>query len=790
VVRGRLRLVAGAAQAALLAPVLAPTAASAQAGAPPSSAAAPAAPGTEAAETASPQRSGGLVIITGQRLGTLPTTLPTTVEGIGGAEIQVRINATDSEDALKYLPSLLVRKRYIGDYNHAVLSSRASGTGNSARSMVYADGILLSNYLGNGAGFTPRWGLVTPEEIERVDVLYGPFSAAYPGNSVGAVVDYVTRMPRRFEAHVKLGGYVQPFELYNTKDTYTGWQASASLGDRLSVGSGGFAWWVNVNRLDSQGQPLTFATKAATTAAVGTPVVGAVAGVDRFNTPWWIIGAATQYHTVQDHAKAKLAWDDGTGALRLAYTLGWWNNRAVGQSQSYLTRTSDGSPFFSGVAAFGGSNYTVAATDFNQTRDALTHWMHGFTAGGRVNEAFGWDFSASLYDYGEDKSRTPTIAKPAADTGGAGRITDLKDTGWHTLALKGRWKASAEHGLEFGVQHDRYQWRQRVDNAADWIGGAATTPVNNFEGNTSLTSVYGQDTWALPGELKAVLGLRVEQWQAFNGLRSTGTAAPVLFQERREHWVSPKAALGWQVREDWSLKVSTGRAVRAPTVGELFQGNAGTDPVTNPGLKPEKSWTSELSSEWSFGGSRRLRTTLFREGTTDALYSQAIAGTVPIVNSVQNIDRIRTWGLENAFEADDLFVKGLGLQASLTYADSKIVANSSYVSVPGDTVGKQQPRVPKWRASALATWRVQEGLSASYGLRYGSTQYGTLNNSDVNGFAYLAFSKYYTTDLRLHWKIDRQWSAAFGIDNLNNYQYWNFHPYPQRTYSAEVRFDL
>jgi hypothetical protein len=82
-------------------------------------------------------------------------------------EIERDINATDAEDALKYLPSLLVRKRYIGDYNHAVLSTRASGTGNSARSMVYADGILLSNYLGNGATFAPRWGMVSPEEIER-----------------------------------------------------------------------------------------------------------------------------------------------------------------------------------------------------------------------------------------------------------------------------------------------------------------------------------------------------------------------------------------------------------------------------------------------------------------------------------------------------------------------------------------------------------------------------------------------------------------------------------------------
>jgi iron complex outermembrane recepter protein len=254
--------------------------------------------------------------------------------------------------------------------------------------------------------------------------------------------------------------------------------------------------------------------------------------------------------------------------------------------------------------------------------------------------------------------------------------------------------------------------------------------------------------------------------------------------------LSPKAALGFQVHEGWALKLSTGRAVRVPTVGELFQGNAGTDAVTNPALKPEKSWTTEFSSELTLAGTQRLRNTLFHEATTDALYSQAIAGTTPIVNSVQNIDRIRTIGLETAYDAPDLFVRGLDLQGSLTYADSVIKANSSYVVTPGDTIGKQQPRVPKWRASLLLSYRLTDALTGSFGARYGSSQYGQLNNSDVNGFAYQGFSKYVTTDVRLHWKINRQWSAAVGIDNLNNYPYWNFHPYPQRSYSAELRFDL
>jgi iron complex outermembrane receptor protein len=99
-----------------------------------------------------PAKSLGVVTVTGGQPTSLPTQIPTTMEGIDREQIERSINATDSEDALKYLPSLLVRKRYIGDYNHAILSSRASGTGNSARSLVYADGILLSNLLGNGVG--------------------------------------------------------------------------------------------------------------------------------------------------------------------------------------------------------------------------------------------------------------------------------------------------------------------------------------------------------------------------------------------------------------------------------------------------------------------------------------------------------------------------------------------------------------------------------------------------------------------------------------------------------------
>jgi iron complex outermembrane receptor protein len=747
--------------------------------------------GAFAQETADAQaKTLGTVIITGGRPTSLPTQIPTTIEGISAQQIEQTINASDSEDALKYFPSLLVRKRYIGDYNHAVLSTRASGTGNSARSMVYADGILLSNYLGNGAGFTPRWGMVTPEEIERVDVLYGPFSAAYAGNSVGAVVDYVTRMPTKFEAHVKLGYATQKFDLYSTSERDAGKQASASVGNR----SGKFAWWFNVNRLDSTGQPLVFASRMLSdgvTPTAGTPVVtGAIADKNNKGQDWWLLGTTTSYHTVQDHAKLKLAYDL-TPTMRASYTLGWWKNDTDGGASSYL-RDTTGNPVYAGNVVIGGRQFNLNSPSlaFAPNLNALEHVMHGLSVKTNSKGVFDWEVAASLYDYNKDTLRAPTATLPAALVGGAGRITDMDGTGWHTLNLRGTWRpAGVDRGvgaqvIDFGYQQDGYRLRTLVSSTNDWINGTASARFTAFNGNTALKSLFAQDTWTITQDWKTTLGGRYERWSAFGG-ELGNTASIVQFgQERNEAHFSPKAALAYQVNHDWVVKASTGRAVRMPTVGELYQGSINGNSIVNtdPNLKPEKSWTSELSAEHTtYNGT--LRATLFFERTRDALYSQALTATA---STVQNVDAIRTNGLELSWQAADLGIKGLDLNSSATFTDSIITANANFPA----SVGKQQPRVPKWRATTVASYKQNDRLSYTVAARYSGVQYGQLDNSDTNGFSYLGFSKFFVVDARVRIKLDKQWSAALGIDNLNNYKYWAFHPYTQRTLVAELKFDL
>jgi iron complex outermembrane receptor protein len=763
------------------------------------------APSAGSASAEAPVKSLGVVTITSNAPTSLPTQIPTTIEGITREQIEQTINATDSEDALKYFPSLLVRKRYIGDYNHAILSSRASGTGNSARSAVYGDGILLSNYLGNGVGglsFPPRWGLVTPEEIERVDVMYGPFSAAYPGNSVGAVVDYVTRMPTQFEAHAKLGYVSQPFDLYNTSTTYDATQASASLGNK----SGDWSWFLNFNHTDSHGQPLTFPTRlrsAGTASTAGTAVTGAVLDKNNANAPWYLLGTGTEYHTIQDHFKVKLAYDL-TPDVRASYTLGLWQNTSEGRPFSYL-RNAAGQPVYSGAVNINGVAFTGAqaltGADFPLTNESLSHAMHGLSVKSRTQGVWDWEVAASLYDYSQDTKRQNAASNPlpTAATGGAGTIADGSGTGWSTLAFKGIWRpqgVKGAHIVDFGLQQDSYRLNYLTSSiTGNWLTDGAGTLASEVGGKTTLQSLYAQDAWAFAPNWKTVLGARVESWTAANGFTTfgVGNAANTSYGERSENFISPKAALSYQWTKDTVLKGSLGRAVRMPTVSELYGATSTTNSqyINDPNLKPEKSWTTEFSAEKDLGNGV-LRFTYFSEDTKDSLYSQTTFDSVANKNisRVQNIGGIQTQGLEVAYNGFDVLKKGLDLSGSVTYTDSIIKENTGFVVVAGDTVGKQQPNIPKWRATALATYRVNDHWSGSFGARYSGPQFRTLNNADVNGFTYQGVSEYFTTDVRVRYAMNKQWSAAFGIDNLNNYQYWNFHPYPQRSYVAELKFDL
>ena len=153
-----------------------------------------------------------------------------------------------------------MRKRNDGD-NQAVLATRSWGLNSSARTLIYDDDLLISALIGNNnSGASPHWNLVAPESIARIDFLNGPYAAAYPGNSIGGVLLITTKMPDKFEASVKETVSIQPWNQYDTKNTYATSQTAMSVGNR----DGKLSCLLSANYLDAFEQPLTYTTNRTT----------------------------------------------------------------------------------------------------------------------------------------------------------------------------------------------------------------------------------------------------------------------------------------------------------------------------------------------------------------------------------------------------------------------------------------------------------------------------------------------------------------------------------------------
>src|SRR5512132_1503800 len=180
------------------------------------------------------------------------------------------VNVIDTEDAVKYLPSIFLRKRNQGD-TQATLATRVWGTSSSARALVFADGVPLSALIANNNTVGgPRWGLVAPPEVERIDMMMGPYSAAYAGNSMGAVMEITTRLPKKLEGQIQQTQAVQSFDLYGTQKSFTTSQTGASVGDRF----GKLAIWLSGNYQKSNSQPLSYVTTSNDTLGRSLGAIG------------------------------------------------------------------------------------------------------------------------------------------------------------------------------------------------------------------------------------------------------------------------------------------------------------------------------------------------------------------------------------------------------------------------------------------------------------------------------------------------------------------------------------
>lgn len=712
-------------------------------------------------------------------------------------EDMLSINAATTEDLVKYEPSLVVRRRFIGDSN-GTLGIRGSNMFQTSRSMVFADGVPLHYLLQSRWSGAPRWTMVSADEIAQVEVLYGPFSAEHSGNAMGGVVLIETAIPRGQELHVDVGYFSQQFDAYGFDDQVSGYKTFISYGDRR----GALSYYLSYNRLENDSQPQSFYFGGNGSAADPVEVDGAIVGNDSQGDTRLYFGDSGTVNAATDNLKLKLGydWDQWSVLANIAFE----DRQTLTDKPNSYVRDGNNQVVWGGEVVQDGEVFSIPASRLGVSEADRKSLSLGLRAKGPLTENTSLEANLSRFAVLRDETRSSAASPNFAGFDGSGQVVDFGDTGWTTAELKLKVETLPLEGMSLttGLRHEAYQLNTRVYDSADYAAGQKDSAVDASGGETSLSAAFVQMNWDFARDWDLSLGGRFESWRSERGYYSeqntpeqnteenAGTEGldRVPVTERDDDSFSPKLAIGFRPAEQWQIRYALARAYRYPIVEELFSQQQAYNSISqsNPDLHPEKGLHHNFMIERSIEGGT-VRVNLFRETVEDVIESQT--DTLPGGISVRTfvpVDTVETHGVEFIANAYDFALSNLDLRFNLAWTHAEIIENRADPTIEGNRF----PRMPEWRGNMLLSYHLSDQWDLGGSLQYASDSYGRLDNTDREDNVYGAQDGYLRLGLKTNYQFTRQLSGSAGVDNLSNDIDYVAHPWPGRTYYVHLSYDL
>jgi iron complex outermembrane receptor protein len=395
---------------------------------------------------------------------------------------------------------------------------------------------------------------------------------------------------------------------------------------------------------------------------------------------------------------------------------------------------------------------------------------NGSVSGG-VTLGNDWDLAIRTgYDYRDFNARYFYTASPADDA------TETVSAWWNQMRLqrssensittvKGSFKrnsdeyvfnpnvAANEHTTTLGSLQI-YQYRKLSPNWDITYG----TQLNNRR--IRSTDRGDHNNWHYAGFTMA-------QWQPVNPVTISGS----LRLDHDENYgteLMPQLSFSYQ-QEQWILRASGGRSVRAPSFTERFISTnlagllAEGRNLGNPRLQAERAWSGETGVDLFPWENVRFSATGFVRESTD-LIDYAMTNTAQIRNDenlqtggnylyAQNINNVTTAGVETELSISQnlgnnwLFNSTLGYAFTDFYGDeevaSKYISNYARHLVNGMVSVSQGPV----EGSVSAVWKKRQ-----------ATQ-----NANINAFRSSVYSLW---NVKLNYEITKQISLGLQVDNV------------------------
>ncbi len=422
------------------------------------------------------------------------------------------------------------------------------------RTLVLLDDMVFNNpYSGD-----VLWPAVSPENLERIEVVKGAASSLYGGYAMGGVIQLITKMPVKREFVFK-GGYGNSLgggseAMNNLYKTY------ASYGDRFKDR---FSIFISNSYATTDGYVSAFNVQSS---KPGSGISGWSETTSNTRSRRYLVGDKGNNGYWQDNLLLKTQYEFLNTKANFTFMRSE-NEYAYNDPKTYL-RDASGAPVWS----YG----SVKEASYLSGPGGDEQYIYNLGVETDLSPVK-LKMSFSYFDQTKAWYVTPDSSQ-ATQSGGKGKYSDTPSDAYgfdvqaiiplfsrHLLTAGGSFRTSSAHSREYEL--------------SDWKHESAKGALTyESKGSDRTFSLFLQDEISILHNLTAYLGVREDWWKTFDGYANQigSSGFPINYSSRSQSSFSPKGAVVYKPFKETTLRGSLGQAFRrctAPsgTTGERQQ---------------------------------------------------------------------------------------------------------------------------------------------------------------------------------------------------------------------------
>ncbi len=633
------------------------------------------------------------------------------------------------------------------------------GVPGANRALFMMDGVVLNDSY-SGSQYNDLG--ISPDNVERIEVVRGPFSSLYGGYAMGGVVNIITKMPEKREIILKTG-YGSGFNRGEAPDDLKTFYLSYGdkFNDKLSL-------FTSFGHKETNGYPADLNVQSS------KPTAG-ITGWTQTTNPQgdtrYLIGDRGDKTWRDDTFTLKAGYDfTEKSKLTFLYTR-YFVDIDYDEPHSYLKDASGNTVWSYGSvkeASFVNPGTPLTIEKNISSLSYETYLSDAFLKA-TVGMAGGGDYQYISADAGT-----------ATRSGGPGQINNTSSDSYNadlqcTVPLWG------SHIFTIGSSFQHSQAGTEKHNMTDWTDqNSETALVSEAKGKSRTYALFLQDEIMILNNLSIYPGFRYDWWETYDGYfdQAGATGYPQNYDSKSKAALSPKLAAVYKPFEMTALRSSAGMAFRPPSVYELYSVYIGRGVTTlaNPDLEPETNTAWDMGVSQGLWKGAKVGVTYFENYLKDLIYTQTISSTL---RERKNVGKAESKGVE--IEAEQRFDKWLRLFANYTHTDAVIKENAAKQEI----VGKKLVWFPEHMFSAGAD--LEEGpFSVSLVGRYVSKRYSNDANTDQENNVWTSYDPYFVADAKVSYKLTKFASLSFSVDNIFNSDYYSYFKAPGASWFTEL----